>query len=88
MHSNLDDALILPIWLVYVDVLCGAGSELACTLIQCDSFELELLVHVDGLEDMVWPVENYERIARYICLRSHGISAMSLGKRSSWSVVQ
>lgn len=63
MCSDLDDSHILPIWLIYVYVLCGAGSELACTLIERDSFELELLVHVDGLEDMVGAVEYYERIS-------------------------
>jgi hypothetical protein len=55
-------------------MLGRTSRDLARALVERDGFELELLIDVDGLEDVVWPVENNKRIARDVCLASLRIS--------------
>lgn len=43
--------------------MCRTCRELAGAFVDCDSFELVLLVDVDGLYDMIRAVEYYEGIA-------------------------
>jgi hypothetical protein len=62
-YAHLDSALILAVWAVYVYVSRRAYRDLAGAFVECDCLQLELLVNVDGLEDMVRSVENDERIA-------------------------
>jgi hypothetical protein len=45
-----------------------AYCELAGALIDRDCLELELLVDVDGLQDVVRSIEDNERIAGYVDL--------------------
>lgn len=65
---HLDCTLIFPIWLVYVYVLGRACRDLAGTFVERDGFELELLIDVDGLENVVRSVEDNKRIPRDVCL--------------------
>jgi hypothetical protein len=55
-------------------MLGRASRDLARALVERDGFELELLIDVDGLEDVVRSVEDNERIARDVCLASLRIS--------------
>ncbi len=61
--TNLDGTLILSIRAIDVYVFAGTSGELASAFVQCDCFELEFFVDIDGLEDMVGTVEDDERIA-------------------------
>jgi hypothetical protein len=50
--------------------VCGGTSRnLACLLLEGDSFEFGLFVDISGLEDMVRAVENNYRIAGDVCLQ-------------------
>jgi hypothetical protein len=55
-------------------MLGRASRDLARALVERDGFELELLIDVDGLEDVVRSVEDNKRIARDVCLASLRIS--------------
>jgi hypothetical protein len=62
-------------------VLFRTHRELSCTLIERDCFEFELLVDVDGLEDVIRLVEYYERIAGDVSLEELRISPGSVAPR-------
>jgi len=72
--SHLNSALILSVGLVDVYVSRRACRELAGAFVECDCLELRLLVDIDGLEDVVRPIENYERVAGYIGLHVIAVS--------------
>ena len=67
--SHLDEALVLPVWLIYVYVLRRTHCDFSDAEIDCDGLQLRFLVDVDGLDDMVRPVEYYERVSRDVGLR-------------------
>lgn len=48
---------------MYVDVARRACRQLAGAFVNCDSFELTLLIDVDSLYDTIGAVEYYEGIA-------------------------
>jgi hypothetical protein len=70
--THLDGALILSVGLVYVDVSRGTCRNLACILVERDSFKVCLFIDVGGLEDVVGAVEDNERIAGDIGLEYRG----------------
>jgi hypothetical protein len=74
--SHLDSALILSVGLVYVYVSRRTRCEFAGGRIERDCLELRLLVDVDGLEDVIRPVEDYERVAGYV-----GLDVMHVSRR-------
>jgi hypothetical protein len=49
-------------------MLCRTCRKLPRALVECDSFELEVLVDIDSLQYVIGPVEDYERVARNIGL--------------------
>lgn len=61
--TDLVDTILDAVRLVDIDVARRACRELARSFVDCDSFELILLVNVDGLYDVVGAVEDYEGIA-------------------------
>jgi hypothetical protein len=68
-QTHLDGAFILPIGLVYVDVSRGTCRNLACLLVERDSFKVRLFIDVGSLEDVVGLVQDNERIAGDIGLQ-------------------
>ena len=71
---------------MYVYVARRADCNLAGALIQADGFELRLFIDIDGLDDMVRRIEDYERIARDVGLQ-WAQSAMYLGKHVAGTAV-
>jgi hypothetical protein len=72
--AHLDGTLILPVWPVYVDASRRTCREFAGALVNGDCFELEFLVDVDGLQDVVWSVEDDERITGDVDLYEKRVS--------------
>ena len=72
--AHLDGPLILPVWPVYVDASRRTCREFAGALVNGDCFELEFLVDVDGLQDVVWSVEDDERITGDVDLYEKRVS--------------
>jgi hypothetical protein len=72
--AHLDGPLILPVWPVYVDASRRTCREFAGALVNGDCFELEFLVDVDGLQDVVWSVEDDERVTGNVNLYEKRVS--------------
>lgn len=79
MTRPLEHPIFYTVGLVYVYVARRADCNLAGALIERDGFELRLFVDIDGLDDMVRRIEDYERIARDVGLQ-RAQSAMYFGK--------
>lgn len=53
----------MTVWPVYVDMCCRTGRDFACLFVKGDGLQLGFFVDVCGLEDMVRPVKDDERVA-------------------------
>ena len=69
--SDLVDAILYAVRLIYVYAARGARRKLAGPFVDCDSFQFIFLVDVDGLYDMFWAVEDYKGIAGDVRLGSY-----------------
>ena len=69
--SDLVDAILYAVRLIYVYAARGARRKLAGPFVDCDSFQFIFLVDVDGLYDMFWAVEDYKGITGDVRLGSY-----------------